>query len=128
MRPVLELDLSRVDTLLQAGDRVARAGGRDRPSRRQGEDASRQDNRAAAVRPRHTLAPPRALTGAALNLKDPCYSSATHLFRSSPKPSIFTTASSPGFMKIGGLRAKPTPGGVPVETTSPGSSVITVLR
>ena len=51
-----------------------------------------------------------------------------HRFRSSPSPSTLTTTSSPGCRKMGGLRAKPTPGGVPVETISPGSSVITWER
>src|SRR5829696_1009311 len=39
-------------------------------------------------------------------------------------PSISTSISSPGLRNTGGLRAKPTPGGVPVAITSPGSSVI----
>ena len=45
-------------------------------------------------------------------------------FESRPMPSISTTTSSPAFRKMGGLRAKPTPCGVPVLITSPGSSVI----
>jgi hypothetical protein len=37
--------------------------------------------------------------------------------------SIVQTATSPGFMKMGGLRAEPTPAGLPVEITSPGCRV-----
>jgi hypothetical protein len=40
-----------------------------------------------------------------------------------PMPSIVQLATSPGFMKIGGLRAEPTPAGLPVEIRSPGRSV-----
>lgn len=42
-------------------------------------------------------------------------------------PSTSTSQTSPGFMKSGGLRATPTPAGVPVTMTSPGSSVIDLL-
>ena len=44
----------------------------------------------------------------------------THTCRSSPSPSIRLTTSSPGFRNTGGLRAIPTPDGVPVKITSPG--------
>ena len=37
-------------------------------------------------------------------------------------PSISTSTTSPGFIHKGGLRAKPTPSGVPVEITSPATS------
>jgi len=46
------------------------------------------------------------------------------LLRSTPMPSISISTTSPFFMKIGGLRAKPTPCGVPVGMRSPGSSVV----
>lgn len=42
-------------------------------------------------------------------------------------PSISTSQMSPAFMKTGGLRAAPTPAGVPVMMRSPGSSVIASL-
>src|SRR6266566_2092209 len=41
-----------------------------------------------------------------------------------PTLSITTSITSPGRRNTGGLRAKPTPGGVPVAITSPGSSVM----
>jgi hypothetical protein len=37
-------------------------------------------------------------------------------------PSISTSTTSPGFIHKGGLRAKPTPSGVPVDITSPAMS------
>ena len=43
--------------------------------------------------------------------------------RSVPRPSISTSTTSPFFNHTGGLRAMPTPGGVPVKIRSPGSSV-----
>ncbi len=42
-------------------------------------------------------------------------------FSSRPIPSISTTITSPAARKRGGLRKTPTPDGVPVEMTSPGS-------
>ena len=45
-----------------------------------------------------------------------------------PRPSIPNSISSPAFKKIGGLNPAPTPPGVPVEITSPGSSVMKRLR
>src|SRR5690606_10707102 len=42
---------------------------------------------------------------------------------SSPSPSIETVTTSPSFRKRGGFMPIPTPGGVPVRMTSPGSSV-----
>jgi hypothetical protein len=50
--------------------------------------------------------------------------SATHGFFNVPMPSISTSATSPALSRIGGLRAIPTPGGVPVKIRSPGSSVM----
>ena len=38
-------------------------------------------------------------------------------------PSISTSAKSPGCIKTGGVRATPTPDGVPVKSRSPGSNV-----
>jgi hypothetical protein len=44
-------------------------------------------------------------------------------------PSISTSQISPGFIKTGGIFAYPTPAGVPVITTSPGSKVMhSVMR
>ena len=43
---------------------------------------------------------------------------------STPTPSMSISQVSPPFMNIGGLRAKPTPDGVPVMMMSPGSSVM----
>src|SRR5690606_37874715 len=48
----------------------------------------------------------------------------TSLFSSSPSPWMVTFTTSPAFMNSGGLRAKPTPDGVPVAMISPGSSVM----
>ena len=53
--------------------------------------------------------------------------SATHRLRSSPMPSMRLVTTCPGCRKIGGVRAKPTPAGVPVRITSPGRSVRIVL-
>lgn len=44
-------------------------------------------------------------------------------FCNAPIPWISSTATSPSFKKRGGFRAKPTPPGVPVAMTSPGSRV-----
>ncbi len=49
--------------------------------------------------------------------------SATTGFRKMPSFSISTSTRSPGLRNTGGLRAKPTPGGVPVKIKSPGASV-----
>src|SRR5262249_39785336 len=46
--------------------------------------------------------------------------------RSRPMPSISASTTSPFLRKIGGSRPAPTPAGVPVEMTSPGSSVVNV--
>lgn|GEM_PF-6865869 len=51
----------------------------------------------------------------------PC--SATTGFCNVPIPSIKMRTTSPGRRKRGGLRVNPTPDGVPVAITSPGSSV-----
>src|SRR5690606_8268152 len=48
---------------------------------------------------------------------------ATIGLRSRPTPSISTSTTSPGFMNLGGLRLHPTPAGVPVTITSPGTRV-----
>ena len=45
-----------------------------------------------------------------------------------PRQSISTSTTSPGLSQTGGLRAMPTPGGVPVKIRSPGSSVMTCER
>src|SRR5581483_1328078 len=45
-------------------------------------------------------------------------------FVSVPRPVIVTATVSPALRNHGGLRAKPTPLGVPVAITSPGSSVV----
>ena len=42
------------------------------------------------------------------------------VFRKVPIFSIWTSQMSPAFIKIGGVREKPTPDGVPVAMTSPG--------
>ncbi len=55
------------------------------------------------------------------------FSSSTTL-RSTPMPLISTSATSPGFIHKGGLRFAPTPPGVPLTITSPGSSGNTVER
>ena len=50
--------------------------------------------------------------------------SATHFWRCSPSPSMARCISSPAFRNTGsGLTPSPTPGGVPVEITSPGCRV-----
>jgi hypothetical protein len=48
--------------------------------------------------------------------------------RKRPIRSISTSHTSPGAIHSGGVRAKPTPAGVPQAMTSPGSSVVTWLR
>ena len=48
----------------------------------------------------------------------------TAAFLKTPSPSISTSATSPAFIKTGGLRNTPTPEGVPVAIMSPGSNVI----
>jgi len=48
------------------------------------------------------------------------HASSTTGFESTPRPSISTSQTSPAFMNIGGLRAKPTPAGVPEMMMSPG--------
>jgi hypothetical protein len=53
----------------------------------------------------------------------PANQSAITGFNNTPSPSTSTSTTSPGLRKTGGFRAKPTPGGVPVAMTSPGSSV-----
>ena len=47
------------------------------------------------------------------------------MLRNVPTPSISTSTTSPGLSQTGGLRAMPTPGGVPVKIRSPGSRVKT---
>src|SRR2546426_3322716 len=44
------------------------------------------------------------------------------VFRSTPMPSISISTTSPTLRYSGGVRAKPTPAGVPVMITSPGHS------
>src|SRR6185436_16080836 len=48
-------------------------------------------------------------------------------FRKTPIFSISTSTTSPSFKKIGGVRLKPTPSGVPVAMMSPASKVINRL-
>src|SRR5688572_1851878 len=48
------------------------------------------------------------------------------LFSSTPTLSISISTLSPGFIPIGGVRRAPTPPGVPVTSTSPGTSVVQV--
>src|SRR5450756_1203394 len=50
--------------------------------------------------------------------------SATTRLRMVPMPSMVTSMMSPGFIQTGGVRAKPTPPGVPVAIRSPGLSVV----
>jgi len=45
------------------------------------------------------------------------------VFLKVPKPGACTSTTSPGFINIGGTLLKPTPPGVPVTITSPGSNV-----
>ena len=52
--------------------------------------------------------------------REPNAHSAWKVFSSLPIPSISTTQVLPGASRIGGLRTKPTPPGVPVTITSPG--------
>src|SRR2546425_13196910 len=47
------------------------------------------------------------------------------LFSRDPSPSICTVMVSPGLRNRGGFRPNPTPPGVPVVTTVPGSNVMT---
>ena len=57
-------------------------------------------------------------------LSQPSSFSATTSFRRVPSSSISTSTTSPGLSQTGGLRAIPTPGGVPVKIRSPASSVM----
>ena len=52
---------------------------------------------------------------------------ATTGFVSVPTPSYVHVMRSPAFSRIGGVRAEPTPGGVPVAMTSPGRNVTMLL-
>ena len=54
------------------------------------------------------------------HLSERVYSSATGFLRT-PTFSISTSTTSPGLRNTGGLRVKPTPAGVPVAMTSPGT-------
>lgn len=54
--------------------------------------------------------------------RNPVQASSTIPFRKTPIPLISTSARSPGFMKMGGLRVKPTPPIVPLAIRSPGFS------
>src|SRR5205807_2884629 len=45
-------------------------------------------------------------------------------WRCSPRPSMPSVTTSPTLRKVGGFMPRPTPGGVPVVTMSPGSSVM----
>jgi hypothetical protein len=67
--------------------------------------------------------PRRAERGPLRRPAGPHHSAAATGFVSVPIASIRQTATSPGFMNTGGLRAEPTPAGLPVEITSPGRSV-----
>src|SRR6201999_3605748 len=49
---------------------------------------------------------------------------ARHVCCCSPRPSMPRRTTSPGFRNRGGFWPRPTPGGVPVEITSPGSRVM----
>ena len=59
---------------------------------------------------------PRCAGGKTTHLRSDC--------AATPMPWISTSQVSPFFIHTGGLRAWPTPDGVPVKMTSPGSSVI----
>ncbi len=54
-------------------------------------------------------------------------SSSTTGLRSTPTPLTSTSKTSPGFIHTGGVRLLPTPPGVPVERTSPGTSSVKVV-
>jgi hypothetical protein len=72
---------------------------------------------------------PGSLRGAGLGspskvVEGPAFqvTSATTWLRSTPTPLTSTSMTSPGFIHSGGLRLAPTPPGVPLTMTSPGSS------
>src|SRR5262249_18448859 len=71
---------------------------------------------------------PRAVDGFVLSVDAQSYSSAATGFRNIPMPLISTSAMSPGFIHTGGFLLDPTPPGVPVEITSPGTSSLKVVR
>ena len=88
---------------------------------------------APAPRPRHAASAPRAQAVKAiragagtfgLSLRTAYGSSSSIGLRKIPMPSISISKTSPARIHAGGLRAWPTPDGVPVTTRSPGSSVI----
>ena len=80
--------------------------------RRRGEQAQRQERGENAQR-----------FASEMMRHQPIFSSAIGL-RSTPMCSISTSHTSPSFIHTGGLRANPTPEGVPVNIMSPGSSVM----
>ena len=63
------------------------------------------------------------LTTAAPAVEPTATRSNRHVFGSRPMPSIATVTTSPSASRTGGSRKIPTPPGVPVAITSPGSSV-----
>ena len=66
---------------------------------------------------------PTRLIGMALHgLRRDQLSAMIALRKTPMPPSISTSTTSPGFSHKGGLRAKPTPSGVPVEITSPAAN------
>jgi hypothetical protein len=67
-----------------------------------------------------------ALTALATRGLTPLLQSSPIVFTSTPTLSISTSTVSPGFIQTGGLRRAPTPPGVPVTITSPGSRVVKV--
>src|SRR5437867_2893069 len=73
--------------------------------------------------PGHELVP-----APGIEVDDLCHQPATTGFARRPMRSTSTVISSPGFIQTGGLRKAPTPAGVPVVRTSPGSSVTISVR
>ena len=79
----------------------------------------------ASLRARLLLLPPSHRFGGRLS----SYFSSSIGLRSTPTPSTSISQTSPGFIQTGsGLRAWPTPDGVPVNRMSPGSSVMPSVR
>src|SRR5207244_6296211 len=96
--------------------------GDDRHDRHHGSDAQGED--------RHAQEDPLDLPRPPLHGFSVASRAALYARRVSSRPSVgdSTTTSSPGFSQTCGWRTLPTPAGVPVETMSPGSSVISLER
>ena len=98
---------------------TASPGGSDA---RDGMGAGPPSGGAPAPRPRR-LCPRRPMRRPARSAVQPRVQPTTLCF-CSPRPAMPSAMTSPGLRKTGGFMPRPTPGGVPVVMTSPGSSTM----